>query len=75
MRAALRRRPFRRLVFGWVLTTISLSFMVPRVYFPHLDPGILSLNLGWQRVRQRCRWATTFKGISDSRAEVDLRGS
>src|SRR5712691_7134469 len=24
------------LVFGWILTTISLSFMVPRVYFPNL---------------------------------------
>ena len=48
------------LVFGWVLTTISVSFMVPRVYFPHLDPGILSLNLGWQRVLAGILWHSIF---------------
>ena len=36
------------LFFGTILATISVVFMIPRVYFPDAHVGFFSHNLGWQ---------------------------
>ena len=38
------------LFFGTVLATISVVFMIPRVYFPDAHVGFFSHNLGWKLI-------------------------
>jgi len=38
------------LFFGTILATISVVFMIPRVYFPDAHVGFFSHNLGWKLI-------------------------
>jgi hypothetical protein len=40
----------KALLFGTLLATVSVVFMIPRVYFPHAHAGFFSHNLGWKLI-------------------------
>jgi len=44
------------LFFGTVLATISVVFMIPRVYFPAAHVGFFSHNLGWKLILAVYLW-------------------
>ncbi|MCX4903400.1 hypothetical protein [Streptomyces sp. NBC_00878] len=50
------------LVFGTVLSVISVAFMTPRIYGPArgTDPGFLSLDLGWKYIASVFVWHWIF---------------
>jgi hypothetical protein len=44
------------LFFGTILATISVLFMIPRVYFPDAHVGFFSHNLGWKLILAVYLW-------------------
>ena len=44
------------LFFGTILATISVVFMIPRVYFPAAHVGFFSHNLGWKLILAVYLW-------------------
>ncbi len=44
------------LLFGTILATISVVFMIPRVYFPDAHVGFFSHNLGWKLILAVYLW-------------------
>jgi hypothetical protein len=44
------------LFFGTILATISVVFMIPRVYFPDAHVGFFSHNLGWKLILAVYLW-------------------
>jgi hypothetical protein len=64
------------LVFGTVLATVSCAFMTPRVYFPHLDVGFFSHNLGWKMILAVYVWHWIYGlhlGVVYNAADMNAR--
>ncbi|MGI5518381.1 hypothetical protein [Streptomyces sp. CA-106131] len=55
-----RRTPagnlWKGLLLGTALATVSVGFMIPRVYFPQADPGLFSHHLGWKMILAVYLW-------------------
>jgi hypothetical protein len=50
----------KAIVFGLVLATLSAGFLVPYVYYPHLNAGIFGSNYGWKLVFAIYLWHLIF---------------
>src|SRR5258706_12067199 len=48
------------LLFGTILATISVVFMIPRVYFPDAHVGFFSHNLGWKLILAVYLWHWSY---------------